>query len=65
MTPKTFRAIRDSLELTQVALGRELGYTGDDRTIQVKIARLEAGTRAIPKAIALLMLMFDRNGLLD
>jgi transcriptional regulator with XRE-family HTH domain len=62
MTPSEFKAIRKSLGLSTIAMGRALGYEGADNSVSVTIRRYEAGTRPIPPTVAVLMEMFRRHG---
>ena len=66
MTPAQFKHIRkDVLGLSTVAMGRALGYAGNDNTVSVQIRQYESGGRAIPPWIARLVAMYGRHGLLD
>jgi transcriptional regulator with XRE-family HTH domain len=65
MTPAEFKSIRKSLGLSTVAMGRALGYGGNDNTVSVQIRQYESGGRVIPPWIARLVAMYGRHGLLD
>jgi transcriptional regulator with XRE-family HTH domain len=62
MTPAEFKAIRKSLGLSTVAMGRALGYAGNDNTVSVQIRQYESGGRTIPPWIARLVAMYGKHG---
>jgi transcriptional regulator with XRE-family HTH domain len=64
MTPAEFKSIRKSLGLSTVAMGRALGYEGEDNTVSVTVRRYESGGRPIPPWIARLAEMYGRHGLM-
>lgn len=52
--------------IVRKALGRALGYEGQDNTVSVSVRRYEAPHgRPIPPWIARLAIMFDRHGVPD
>ena len=64
MTGTEFKAIRKSLNLSTVEMGRALGYEGQDNTVSVTVRRYESGMRPIPPTIAVLMGIYGKHGLL-
>ena len=62
MTGPELAAIRKQLGLGTVALGRALGYQGNDNTVSVQIRAYESGGRPIPPWIARLAAMYGRFG---
>lgn len=65
MTGDDLRAVRLSLGLSLVQMGRALGYQGTRETLNAQIHKYEAGQRPIPPWIARLVIMYDRFGLPD
>lgn len=53
MTGPELRAIRDRLGMTAEQFGRALGYQGERASIDMMISRMERGSRAVPKHVAL------------
>jgi transcriptional regulator with XRE-family HTH domain len=62
MSGDEMKAIRKGLGLSTIALGRALGYSGNDNTTSVLIRKYEAGNRPIPEWIGRLVCMFGRYG---
>jgi len=65
MTGPELAAIRKRLGLGTVAMGRALGYGGNDNTISVAIRKYESAGREIPPWIARLAHMYGRFGVPD
>jgi transcriptional regulator with XRE-family HTH domain len=62
MTGPELRAIRHSLGLSLVGMGRALGYQGTDKTLNAQVHKYECGERTIPPWIARLAAMYGRHG---
>lgn len=62
MTGEELKAIRLKLGLSVIQMGRALGYSGNDNTVNVQVRRYELGTREIPPWIARLAFMYGKHG---